>query len=477
MKRSMNRDPAVPTNPALRRRRTDASGFALIEAIVASAIFAMIVLGVLAGIDGAAGSSGREKARSVAGTLAEQDQERMRGMRAVDLSNYAYNRDVTVGGATYNIDSQSDWIRDNTGGTVSCTNSSAQADYMRIRTTVTSSTVGKRTAPVQIDSLVAPPVGAVGSNQGTLAVQVNDRNAVGSPGVPVQITKGAFTMSEVTNSIGCAVFAYIPVGSYDVKVQQAGKVNPAGVNEVHVSGIVSNGTTNVTKVDYDVAGTVTANFRTKYRDPADGSIDDVPSRAWSFMLDNAGVPTTSYRQFLPTVPPASTVIATQLFPFKDAYGLYAGVCRDENPTSGGASQIVDPGQIYTKDVYQPSLRVRVMSNATTPVRNAHVRATLNETSACAGDTMVGVRSNVLAGLTTYGVAGDPKEGYVTRVPVTGFGFDPGIPFGNWTICADNGIRRGTATLDNTVINATGSSPALTTIRLDSAGGGVPGTCP
>ena len=141
----------------------------------------MIVLGVLAGIDGAAGSSGREKARSVAGTLAEQDQERMRGMRAVDLSNYAYNRDVTVGTATYNVDSESDWIRDNTGGTVSCTNSSAQADYLRIRTTVTSSTVGKRTAPVQIDSLVAPPVGAVGTNQGTLAVQVNDRDAVGVP--------------------------------------------------------------------------------------------------------------------------------------------------------------------------------------------------------------------------------------------------------------------------------------------------------
>ena len=141
---------------ALRRRCTDDRGFALVEAVAAAAIFAIIVLGVLAGIDGAAGSSGREKARSVAGSLAEQDQERMRGMRAIDLSNYSYGRDVTVAGATYRIQSDSDWIRDNTGGTISCTNSSTQADYLRIRSTVTSSSVGTRTAPVTIDSLDGP---------------------------------------------------------------------------------------------------------------------------------------------------------------------------------------------------------------------------------------------------------------------------------------------------------------------------------
>ena len=69
------------------------------------------------------------------------------------------------------------------------------------------------------------------------------------------------------------------------------------------------------------------------------------------------------------------------------------------------------------DVYQPALRIRVMSNATTPVLGGHVRATLNETSSCAGDTLVGLRANALAGLTTYGVAGDPKAGYITRAPV------------------------------------------------------------
>ena len=272
----MNRDSAVPPFTALRRRTSDESGFALVEAVVAAAVFAVIVLGVLAGIDGAAGSSGREKARSVAGSIAEQDQERMRGMRAVDLSNYSWKRDVPVGNAVYTVQSDSDWIRDNTGGTISCTNSSAQADYLRIRTTVTSSSVGKRTAPVQIDSLVAPPVGAVGSNQGTLAVQVNNRDAVGVASIPVKISNGTTTLTELTNSVGCAVFAYVPIGAYDVNINQPGWVDPNGTNDVHVSGSVSNGTTNVVKIEYDVAGSVTASFRTKYWNAATSAFVDVP---------------------------------------------------------------------------------------------------------------------------------------------------------------------------------------------------------
>ena len=474
----MNRDSAVPP-PTVLSRCSDSRGFALIEAVVAAAVFAVIVLGVLAGIDGAAGSSGREKARSVAGTLAEQDQERMRGMRAVDLSNYSWTRDVTHGGSTYTIASETDWIRDNTGGTISCTNSSSQADYLRIRTTVTSSSVGKRTAPVKIDSLVAPPVGAVGSNQGTLTVQINNRDAVGVPNVPVKITSGAFSMTELTNSVGCAVFAYVPVGSYDVNVNEPGKVNPMGTNDVHVSGSVSNGTTNVTTIVYDVAGSVTASFRTRYWDAATSAFVDAPSRVFSFSLANAGVTSTGYRQFTPAVAPADTVTATQLFPFKDQYGLYSGRCLEENPTvtNGGAVQIVDRGGIYNETVYQPALRVRVMtgSSPATPVAGAFVKATLIESGACAGDTIPSIRTNPLNGLTTYAGTGasDPKRGYVTRPAVTGFPFDPGIPYGQWSVCADNGTRQRTVTVDNYTLTGT---PSLTTINLSTTGSST-GTCP
>ena len=69
------------------RLRQD-SGFAMIEAIVAATLMVIVALGVLRGLDSAQRSSGREKARSAAAALTEQDQERLRSFRAVDLANY-----------------------------------------------------------------------------------------------------------------------------------------------------------------------------------------------------------------------------------------------------------------------------------------------------------------------------------------------------------------------------------------------------
>jgi hypothetical protein len=458
---------SVPSITALRRRSADARGFALVEAVAASAIFALIVLGVLAGIDGAAGSSGREKARSVAGSLAEQDQERMRGMRAIDLSNYSQTRTVEVpaGGAQYTVRSDADWIRDNTGGTISCTNSSTQADYLRIRSTVTSSTVGTRTAPVTIDSLVAPPVGALGANQGTLAVQVNNRDAVGVSNIVVKIANGTTTRTETTNELGCAVFAYIPVGTYDVNVNQAGGwVNPLGVTDVHTSGNVSTGTTNVTTLVYDVAGTVTANVRTRLYDPGQDKIVDSPSRAFELSAANAGMtPGTGIRTFPENVTatvPSDTFTAAKLFPFKDSYGFFTGYCTKQNPPSG-STQIVDRAGIYTIDVYQPALRVQVKTNSGsggTPVAGAHVTATYNTSQACApNDVMPGIRTDPANGLTTQ------AQGWVTRA---GGPFDPGLPYGSWVICADNGSSRGTATVNN---NALAGPATTTTIGLTTSG--------
>ena len=448
---------------ALRRRCTDDRGFALVEAVAAAAIFAIVVLGVLAGIDGAAGSSGREKARSVAGSLAEQDQERMRGMRAIDLSNYSYGRDVTVAGATYRIQSDSDWIRDNTGGTISCTNSSTQADYLRIRSTVTSSTVGTRTAPVTIDSLMAPPVGAVGANQGTLAVQINNRDGAGVKNIVVKIGNGTQTLTETTNDLGCAIFAYIPVGTWDVNVNQAGGwVNPLGVTDVHTSGSVSTGTTNVTTLVYDVSGTVTANVRTKLYDPTQNKIVDSPSRAFEVSLANAGMtPGTGIRTFPEATTlavPASTFVAAKLFPFLDSYGVYSGYCTKQNPASGAKTQIVDRAGIYTVDVYQPSLRIQVKTSAGAVVSGANVTATYNTSQACTpNDVMPGITADPVSGLTTQ------AQGWVTRA---GGAFDPGLPYGSWVVCADKANSKGTATVNNTAMNGPGTT---TTITLNTTG--------
>ena len=58
----------------------------LIEVMVGALILAITTTAILSGIDGAQKTGGRNKARSVAAALAEQDQERMRAMPVASFS-------------------------------------------------------------------------------------------------------------------------------------------------------------------------------------------------------------------------------------------------------------------------------------------------------------------------------------------------------------------------------------------------------
>jgi Tfp pilus assembly protein PilV len=446
-------------------------GFGLIEAIVAATILAILSLGVLAAVDGAARSTGREKARSVATTLAEQDQERMRGMRAVDLSNYTPDpRTVTVGGAQYEITSRADWIRDPTGGTVSCQSDTQQADYLRIRTTVGIKNPGG-VQPIKVDSIVTPPIGSFGDNLGTLAVKVTDRDGGPVVGLPVSIT-GPTNLNDATNAAGCAIFGFIPVGNYNAKLDSAGWVDPGGNQIVSKPTSVTKGTTTTTQLQYDRAGSIVANIVTQYKDPNDNVVKTVPSRAWNLALANPGLTPLGYENFAPVTVPGTTVTATQLFPFASPYGVYTGPCSEENSSSasGGITQQVNRDTISTVTVSQPALWVQVM-DGTTPVQNANVMATLVETGTCA-DVHASKRTNV-NGLTTYSSSNtaDKLRGYVTRKPTTDIPFDPGLPYGTWTVCVDNGTKRKTDTVDNKTLSAPGT---LKTINLNT--GTTAGTC-
>ena len=114
----------------------------MIEAIVAAALLVIVALGVLKGLDTAQRSSGREKARSVAAALTEQDQERLRSFRAVDLANYD---------ETATVDGQQGQVHDQVAGRLgprldrrhrrAATTARSQADYMRITSTTTSALI------------------------------------------------------------------------------------------------------------------------------------------------------------------------------------------------------------------------------------------------------------------------------------------------------------------------------------------------
>ena len=474
----------APKATARRRSRIprpgDEAGFGLIEVIASAAVFAFLALGVLAGIDGAAGSAGREKARAVASALAERDQERMRAMRAIDLPEYRHTEQTEVGGTKYTVVSEADWVSDSNGATVSCTSNGGKADYLRLRTTVTSPTVGTRTAPVRIDSLVAPPIGSSGGNNGTLTVQVANRDGAPVVDLPVAIAGDTTlkTFSEVTNAVGCAVFAYIPADEYDVTVDQAGWVSPDGVQKVVVPGTVTAGNTTVTPLLYDRKSSLTATFSTSFWDPVTQAVSTRASRGWALTLANDDMKVDGgERTYAATNgSPQASFTAANLFPFKDGYGVYSGRCTEQNPSQfddpwavGGAFKLLDPGVAATMDVRQPALPVRVSSGTVASgthkgkpnwLGDARVQAKLvglETDSACAAvpDALKSIEQDATGGLQSYpaGIAGysgtsatnyaDGRLGFVTKAPATspwtsGY-FDPGMPWGVWQVCAETTV--------------------------------------
>ena len=384
-------------------------GFALIEALVSSVILLIVVIGLLSSLDVQSTASGQARAGSVAAALAEADQERLRSFRVPDLADREETRTETVSGATYTVESKADWIRDDTGGGQSCANASSEADYLRLTSTVTGRT---DQPPVQVRSLIAPPVGQFGENHGTVAVKVEGGAGQPLPNLTATIT-GPKTSSLRTNQLGCAVFAYVPVGAYGISVSAAGYVTPAGTSPATDSATATEGTVNLTSLPYDRAGSIAVSFESAN---AQGNL--VATTSDTLSVANSGVGGSGVRSFTAD-PAAATIAADKLFPFQTPYTVYAGSCPAANPAmysstyfnTNQGSVTVTPGGSNAITVKKPRLsfnRFRAGNRTTLEV-------TVRSTDPACTDTYDLV-------LTTDG------SGYATP-PLTG------MPFGTYRVCA------------------------------------------
>ena len=79
---------AASRRPSLSSER----GSFLVEVMVGAIVLAIVTFAVLDGMSGAADTGERNRQRSVASTLAQQDIERLRSFEITDLSNYRETR-------------------------------------------------------------------------------------------------------------------------------------------------------------------------------------------------------------------------------------------------------------------------------------------------------------------------------------------------------------------------------------------------
>jgi Tfp pilus assembly protein PilV len=358
---------------ARRRELASQDGFALMEVIIAAAVLVLVVIGVLAGLDSVTSTAGANKARTVAATLAEKDQERLRGMKTLDIDKMNLEPyDVPVGKVTYHVESEAAWVYDASGDEVSCGVAQGKASYMRITSTVTSPITGKAVKPVVISSIVAPQVGATAA--GSLSVVV--KGAAGQPIKDVTVTAPPSPNVETTNELGCAVFGQLTAGTYKVTLSKTGYVDKEGVANPTNDVSVSAGSMSTQEFAYDVGASITVDVKDK---PATNA--DEPSAT---VLAANGELLAGLRTFALTGPvsgpnpayPTDTAqgtysgksfLLTGLFPFTNGYTFYAGRCSGNDPTKKIANYFdTNPGRVTLSPgqaggsvtVYEPATNIR-----------------------------------------------------------------------------------------------------------------------
>jgi len=404
-----------------RRNPGSEEGFALMEVVVSAAVLIIVVLGVMAALDTVTGTAGANKARTVAATLAEKDQERLRGLRTTDLSTLdeieVTTRKVKVDTVEYTIVSEAEYVADGSGEDISCAVPEERGSYLRITSTVTSPMTGTKVKPVVISSIVAPEPG-----KGTLTAMVT--NAAGQPvvGLPVQAT-GPTSKTKITNDSGCAVFDESEAGSYIVKLAQTGWVDPDGNPTPQKSATVSAGNLTTVELVYDRASSFNVEVVTKLPGATDYQLD----RSNGVIAAHTGLQVGT-KSATAVDPGASTFAYPNMFPFATPYQVYSGRCTDADPVKAipdvnhytnhpeSLVQLTPGGPTKTVYALEPAVDVTVKWNGGTTLSGNDYADVYAYPKAClpAAGTKVHLGRTSAAGKLTY----------------------PGLPFGKYDLCVE-----------------------------------------
>jgi Tfp pilus assembly protein PilV len=424
-----------------RSTRPAEEGFVLIEVLIS----AVIVLGVSGAVFGlltaTAHSSAEERHRSEAYAVAQEDQARLRSLRVPTLDRLSQTKTVTLNGTPFTVESSGVFVNDKTG-TASCGQETSSADYVKITSTVAWPSTGVH-APVTIQSIVTPPNGALDPTHGTLTIFAEGANGAPMPGIGLSGT-GAGTFSGSTDAEGCAMFPDQASGNYTLTPSASGLVEKDGnVPGPQTVGVIAGSTSTLT-LRYDRPGSIPIKFTTL----VGGKL--VASTADSAVVFNSEM--SSAKTFYPAGgsaggPRLASITATPLFPFTSPDTAYAGACASNNPNPKGetsppaaaamASVIVPAGGTASPgaEIQLPALNLSVWSgpSSSSPgskLANAHVTVS-DETCVVSGKAVKRTFTT-----TSTGLLANPAS---PTVP------DPGLPWGTYEVCADNGSRHQTVT--------------------------------
>lgn len=388
-----------PRNSTTRVRVRAQDGFTLIELMVSALIITLIAAGVAQALIGSTHFSGDQRFRAQADEVAQQDQERLKGMSDQQLDSLTQTRTVTLSGTQFTVRSTATFV-DATGGS-SC--SSGTAAYYKLTSTA-GWTEGSRTPSITEEAVVARAV------TGAILQKVQDQTGAPLPGASVSVDgqNTSYDASAVTDANGCTVITGLPTDSYAITLAYPGYVDWNGnASPPNASAAVSQ--TNVATPPAQTlgsAGSITASFQTG---AATNSALAVPGYELSYYGKLGGAEMTTYKTVGSATTPATTWSPTSLFPFysqtagyQGNYQLWAGKCQGEQPLvppTNTDTATVSPGAGASATVLEPAIDATF--GGATPT---HVHITYTNSAGTCSDTwnVAAVGTETVNG-TTYSI--------------------------------------------------------------------------
>jgi Tfp pilus assembly protein PilV len=326
----------------MRTHARDDAGFTLAETMVAALVLALFSAAVGGVILNTLKVGQLNRQRVAASSLAARDMEIVRDRfqridRTAGNSNpYAKqivdaglvtNPDPLAGttnvlnGVAYTVKRSAFWEPKGTG--VSACDGGGAVNYpsVHVYVTVTWPNMGS-VKPVTTDSVLTPNKSLLNTAYSFVAVKVLTFAGQANPGRTVTATGPAGTLSEITDSSGCAVFGLSSAGAYTFGLQETGYVDFAGNNATSKPVTVTTGTFQQVQFTYDLAGEIDVTLAT------DAGYA-LPTTLPGIGLGNQSLPAPGTLGFTAAGP---VTALTNLGPYQNGYTLWGGGCDDANPS-------------------------------------------------------------------------------------------------------------------------------------------------
>jgi hypothetical protein len=465
--------PSVPSRRSSAARET---GFTVIEVLMTALLVALIAAASATALIATAYTRADERHRTQAGEIAEQDQERMRGLSAEQLNGLSQNRVVTLDGTAYQVNSTATFLN-SSGGTSCGSPGSGATAYFKVVSTVnwTANVVpgsgANREPPIVAESVITPPVG------GTLLAQVEDQTDSGLSGVTVTAS-GPDYASGTTDSTGCTELAALGAGSYSLTFTAAGYVDPNG-DPSPLTGsatVTATGTSrpSTNPVIMGLAGTLSAKFTAAGNA---GNLSGQQANALSWFGNGTSSRMSEYATNTPASTPATLIPASgtiALFPFTftgpsyaSNYQVWAGPCQQMEPPAGIDKVTVSPGSSQVASVQEPALDI-VVENTGSRIAPAAVSLSFQSTSGTACNTLWYPPIASDAGTDANGSLASPGQPFATTA-TTGSTASASGYTGTYQICADASISGKTRDVTvSSVTNTNFATPTVVTINITSS---------